>query len=387
MAAAFSRRPAAFSRRPAAGCRGCLHALFSASRLNVGTAPRRILSAKCKDAADGHDIDILDPLRNSPQVGVGQMGKLTSKWIRIGVGVIAWMIAGVMLFLWLNGYLFAPHSDGRRVAGDLWGFASAQRRVVRIQLDGNWLIDVGDPIFCVHGPDDIEQVGEIRRVYDAQSAEAMHAPGPVAEALLYPHAPVLCDRTHLIYYTTPRSMSWVMETMLSPEKRIRIAEEIVYAYEAYHTEIVGALKPVVVGGFFDALEVVEQDLATAVTHRRKELENLGSRYQDHVVEEDIVPLVRQEIWPIVRRRTEPLANQIGEEMFERASLWRFGWRLLYDRSFLPEKNLMQEEWNRFVREEGLPVLDRHSSDIVSVQRQILEDLADNQEVRAPCVAI
>ncbi len=303
------------------------------------------------------------------------------KYVRILIGLVVWITAALLLSLWLNEYLFAPRSDGHRMAGDLWEFATAERRVVKLQLDGDWPIAAGDPIYRVDARDAIEQVGEIRRVYDPPSEEARHAPGPVAEALLYPHAPALCDRSHLTYYTTPQSLAWVMETMLPPEKQIRIAQEILYTYEEHHREILDALKPIVMGGLFDAMEVVEQDLTTALSRRREQLENLGSRYQDRVVEQDIVPLVRQEIWPIVTRNAEPLANEIGKEMFQRASLWRFGWRLLYDKSFLPEKNLTQEEWNRFVREEGMPVLDSHSSDMVAVQRQILEEVAKNEQVR------
>jgi hypothetical protein len=141
------------------------------------------------------------------------------------------------------------------------------------------------------------------------------------------------------------------------------------------------LKPVVVGGFADAMEVVEDDLAAALVRHREKLEGLASRYQSRVIEQEIVPLVRKEIWPIVERHAKPLANEIGEEMFERVSLWRFGWRALYDKSFLPEKNLMQKEWNRFVSEEALPILESHTSDMVAVQRQILESVAENRKVR------
>jgi hypothetical protein len=68
-------------------------------------------------------------------------------------------------------------------------------------------------------------------------------------------------------------------------------------------------------------------------------------------------------------------------LFARASLWRFGWRLFYDMSFLPEKNLTQTEWNRFVNDEGIPVLNRRRSDLLAAQRQIIEDIARNPSVR------
>ncbi len=137
----------------------------------------------------------------------------------------------------------------------------------------------------------------------------------------------------------------------------------------------------IIGGLVDAMQVVEEDLAEAVSRRRESLEHLGSRYQDHVVDQELVPLIREQIWPIVKKHAEPLANQVGEEMFERASLWRFGWRFLYDRSPLPEKNLTRAEWNRFVNEEGIPVLNSHASDILAAQRLILEEVANNELVR------
>jgi hypothetical protein len=300
------------------------------------------------------------------------------KRIRILVGLTVWLVGGIALCGWLRGFLFTPQADGHRVAAELWQFASAPRRVVLVQFDAVWPVQVGDPIFRIEGPEAIEQVGEVRRVLGSADTPAG---GPRAEILLYPQAPRLCPGTSLTCYTTPRSLSWVVETMLAPEKRVEIAQEIMATYEAYHAEILQAIKPVIVGGFFDALKVVEEDLAVAVASRREQLQQLGDRYQERVVDQELLPLLRQEIWPIARRHLEPLANQLGSEMLERASLWRFGWRLLYDKSPLPDKNLTLSEWNRFVEEEALPVFNRHAEDMVVVQRQMFEEIANSQQLR------
>jgi len=127
---------------------------------------------------------------------------------------------------------------------------------------------------------------------------------------------------------------------------------------------------------------VEEDLSASLLRNRPELERLASQYQDRVVEQELVPLLREEIWPIMQRRAEPLADEIGREMFERASAWRFGWRILYDKSFLPQKELTQQEWKRFIREEAVPVLSGHGDDIVAVQRDILKDLSESEKVRS-----
>ena len=198
------------------------------------------------------------------------------KRCRILVGALAWLAAGVALCWWLRGFVLAPNTDGHRVATDLWQFASAPRRIVRIQLDDSMPIEVGDPIYRVSGPQAVEQVGEIRRILSHDDVEAGTSVGVMVEALLYPAAPPIGIESHLTYYTTPRSLTWVMETMLPPERRAEIAQEIVVTYESYHAEILQAIRPVIVGGLLDAMEVVEEDLAEALSRRHASLEQLAS---------------------------------------------------------------------------------------------------------------
>ena len=239
--------------------------------------------------------------------------------MRVGIGLMAWLAAGVVLSWWLKGYVLSPQAAGHRVATDLWQFASAERRIVALQFDECWPVEVGDPIYRVDGPNAIEQVGEIRRVFPPavrRSRRRRRARRP--KRCFIPTPSRICVESQLTYYTTPTSLAWVLETMLPPQRRIEIAQEIAATYEAYHAEIVQALKPVIIGGLVDATQVVEEDLAAAVSRRREQLERLASRYQDHVVDQELVPLIREQIWPIVQKHAEPLANEIGEEMFQRA---------------------------------------------------------------------
>jgi hypothetical protein len=100
-----------------------------------------------------------------------------------------------------------------------------------------------------------------------------------------------------------------------------------------------------------------------------------------VIEKRLQPLVRQEIWPLVQRRAEPLADEIGQEVWQRASVWRFGWRYAYDVSPLPQQNLVEKEWKRFLRDEVIPAIEGHTDDIIRVQQQILTDIARSERVR------
>ncbi|MBN1852597.1 MAG: hypothetical protein JW829_07725 [Pirellulales bacterium] len=301
---------------------------------------------------------------------------------RIIVGILIWSVMIGILVFWLNRHDFSQVDGGTRLVNDLWEFATAERRMIKLEFDQPWPVTVGDPIYTMQKPGSIEQVGEIRRLmFKDRWLDKRFAISTAAESLLYPNAPEISDPSHLVYYTTPRSLTWVIETMLPLEKREVIAQEIARTYEDYHSEILQALEPVLVGGFLDAMRIVEKDLAQAVSKRRVELEKLGSRYQDHVLQQEIIPLFYDEIWPIIQRHAEPLANQIGQEMFERMSLWRFGWRFLYDKTPLPQKDLARAEWNRFINREGIPILNRHKADMIEVQKKIFEDISANDAVR------
>jgi len=176
-------------------------------------------------------------------------------------------------------------------------------------------------------------------------------------------------------------MEWVLRTVLPAEKRRQIATELSGAFELHREEVVRVLRPVVEDALREAFLVVEQDLPPALERRRDELEQLGGKYQREIVEKELVPLVRQEIWPIVRRHAEPTVNEVGREIWQRASLWRFGWRYAYDKSPLPRKNLAQQEWTRFLEEEVVPVFEGHTEEFIDVQQRIFADVARDPEVR------
>ena len=73
---------------------------------------------------------------------------------------------------------------------------------------------------------------------------------------------------------------------------------------------------------------------------------------------------------------------MGEELWQKVSVWRFGWRLIYDVSPLPEKNLTDQEWNRFFDHDAMPILEKHSEDFAGLITDVIRDTAANQHVQA-----
>lgn len=298
---------------------------------------------------------------------------LILKALRILLGLALWLIAAGAGGWYLVGR--GPDSAVQPSWVDaVWSFATNPRRLTDLELEQRWEIAVGDPIFA-------DQGGSLRQIGEVTCVGTQPGP-PSVQAVFYATAPPLSPRSTLTYHQTPDSLEWVLRTMLPAEKRKQIADELKLAFEQNREEVLRQLRPVVDAAIRDALTAVEQEVPKTLGRHRDDLERLAGKYQREILERQIVPLVRSEVWPIVRRHAEPMANEVGHEIWQRASLWRFGWRYAYDKSPLPQRDLAQQEWQRFFQQEASPVLRAHTEDFIRVQQQIVRDLAADPKVRA-----
>lgn len=304
------------------------------------------------------------------------------KTIRFLIGICTWAALAGLAWWCIDGRDAERAQVNRRAAEQLWQFAAGERSVASLEFDSPTHVAVGDPIFAAD-EQGLRQVGEIRTVVaESDGRPVRRATTHRAEALFYASAPARSAEDRLVYHASPDSMEWVLETMLPPGKREQIAQEMSQAFEQHHEEILAELMPIIEASLSEGFAVVEEDLAAAIVARRGEFESLGSRYQRDIVERELVPLVKTEIWPIVRKHAQPEAEQIGRDLWERASVWRFGWRYFYDQSFLPERKLFQQEWQRYVKEEATPVLVGHTDELIETQKRILAEVAMNPQVQA-----
>jgi hypothetical protein len=290
--------------------------------------------------------------------------------IRILVGLLVWS-GGLGSACWL----VTSHIGGdlgQRVAPQLLQYATGSRRCVPLDIDPSLDIRRGDPIFKVTDDGRLEQIGEIQRASGQASVMA----------ILYAQTPLPAHSDQLAWYSTPDSMAWVVSTLLPDAKRRQVAAEIQQAVAAHQQELLEALKPLVESSLDESLAIVEAELPAAIRANRNEIDRIGRRYQRELVHDQLLPLVRREIWPIIRRRAEPTVNRIGGELWKRVSLWRFTWRYVYDKTpLLPNRRMFRNEFHRFVDREALPVLEKHSDEIVRVVEQIIRDSAANPRVQ------
>ena len=302
--------------------------------------------------------------------------------LQISFGLLAWLIGGGTVLWCASDHLQKQQEGTTKPSQQLWSYATGQRQSAELEFDDKFVCSAGDPIYLVDHEGDFHQVGEVRMVRTADGRHALNSTAATyGEALFYPTRNPIPVNATVTYHTTESSVQWVLETMLPAEKREQIGVEISNAFADHHEEIITALQPIVRESLYEVFGVIESDLPKVIAKHRSELEKIGGRYQADMVERELVPLVKKEIFPIVRKHAEPVAEEVGGEIWQRVSLWKFGWRLAADKIPLTKKKRFQEEWQRFVNKEVVPILEKHSDEFVEVTQDIVKETAANKAVQ------
>lgn len=231
----------------------------------------------------------------------------------------------------------------------------------------------GDPIFYPLAKQGWTQVGFIGQV-DRQRQP------PTVEMVWY-HDTIEPRSCRFDAHYRRGTFEEIVETLLPDGKRRRIEERLSELIEEHGDEMVAAFQPVIEKSLRDSAPILEDALKASVDRHRDEFKAIGERWEDEILRQRIVPLIKDEVVPGIREHAEPVAKEIGRELWNRASLWRFGWRAIYDKSPLPERELTKSEWERFIQEEAVPVFERHLDDILESQKRIFLDLAQNEHIR------
>ena len=191
-------------------------------------------------------------------------------------------------------------------------------------------------------------------------------------------SPQDCD---WVQHQTSQALSDVVETLLPPKKRQQIALQITAAMSQHGQQVSDAMIPLIQQTVEESMPIIEDEFKKSMERHSGELRVFSDRWKNEWLKERFVPLARSEILPIVRQHAEPAAEKIGREIWDRASLWRFGWRAVYDTAPLPKRNLVRSEWKRFVDEEALPVIERNLDIMVVAIENTAKEIADNDKVR------
>ena len=300
------------------------------------------------------------------------------------VGAGCWAL--MLLIAGVSWWMMPPEPQLSNKVGD---YFLRPRRTVNVWLDQPRFMTIGDPIFAQTG-DTTRLVGVVAEIDDEQNLESRRGVranfrgGVVTRAklTLYGSAPALQAGDYFERHATDQSMGWVIQTMMSPEMKTKIGNLIINSFDRNRDVLVAAFEPVVKESISAATVILREDLEKSFDRHQKEIDQLSERFQNELLQEQILPLVQDEIWPVVQEESQPLATTIGREIWREVSVWRFGWRYLYDKSPLPDRKLSEQEFERFVDDKAIPILKEHVDDFVGLQQRLLTRISTNEKVKA-----
>jgi hypothetical protein len=296
------------------------------------------------------------------------------KWI----GGVIWIIALIFLFNWIQ---WPREPATANPTSQIGNFLLKSRQTVRLEFENEELLRVGDLIF-EDDPDKTAPVGKIVRVESPTSQEQAIVYTNYAVAEFFGTVPPLYEGSATVtYHDTPNSLEWVVATMLPPQKQAEIRALIMSGLNEHRDAIWQELQPILGRAINDSQLIIQRDLREAIRRRADEFSAIASNYQEQFIEREIMPVLEQEVWPIIREETAPLIDEVGGEIWNQVSLWRFTWRYLYDASPLPARELTRKEFNRFVDSKAVPILKAHWPEFVDTQKRVLERIASNEPVQ------
>ncbi len=276
----------------------------------------------------------------------------------------------------------SPSATNEPIYRVVLGYVGGPSATLRA-VDPTARLKKNDPVFFQSDAGVWSQIGYVRSVESVpESASTTTGPSiPTVTIAWHPRDPSSAN-CQLIQYRSSGRLEDIVALMLPGDQRARIADQIGAAMADHGEQLSAAYVPLVQQTLQKSLPVIEEEFRLSVARHRIEMDAILSRWKEQILEKRLVPLARREIIPIVRTHAEPQVEQIGRELWDKASLWRFAWRAMYDRSPLPKQDLVQDEWDRFVEEQAIPVFEAHMDDIVVAVQRIITDVAANDQVRA-----
>jgi len=282
---------------------------------------------------------------------------------RIIVGALLWV---VLIGSGLAAVISATQeSRWHKIAGSLRSYL-LPRRTISVWADGNWNVRSGDAIFLATGDAPSRLVGEIGSVAAPNEQGERQV-----EVILFPSAPSVSRGEYtLVYHRADPSLTGIFAALLPPEKRDQIYKELSRTIAKHEDQIFAALQPAIHEIATNVTPALETQLEKSVTRHWSELELILAKHRGDFAG-DMAALGKEVGWPIVKEQAEPLAKQLANEIWQRVSLWRFGWRYLYGKTGL-STDVLEKEWNRFMTQDALPVIENHVRELSKVAFGVFE---------------
>lgn len=296
------------------------------------------------------------------------------------IGMATWVVTAAAVFLVLRSEMQAQSSSVSELTGELGSWLTSGFETYDAQADHRLWVALEDPIFVELPSGEYRQVGHVTQTFQAVTRN------PVAtdqlQLEIYDAAFDHFDGpVELEFYTASMSLDHVVKTMFPSQRRQEIGQLIRKTWEEEQDDIIERLKPVLLEGVRTAFDAVEEQLPAVLKRHKEDFRRIADRYEIEIVKADLLPLIKEQILPIVEEEAVPVAKEIGGELWKKVSLISFAWRFMYDKSPLPKRDAVKVEFQRFVDEDVIPILESRSDELLDVVETIVKRSMKNPEVR------
>ena len=234
------------------------------------------------------------------------------------------------------------------------------------------------PIFHQAETGQWKQVGRVRHT----AREENESPANSLTTVEWYAPEMMAGQYDLVVHRNSGQMREVLATLFPPAKQQRLRGRLTTAFQQHGKDFVDGLMPLAKQTIQESIPLIEREFKSSISRHRQEIDELVNRWNQDFIEPEVIPLAKEQVLPIVRLHAQPVAESIGRKLWDRASIWRFGWRAAYDTVPLPKRNLVQQEWERFIETDAIPVFESHTDSIVEAIQKTLLEVISNQAVRA-----
>ena len=304
---------------------------------------------------------------------------MNTRHLILGAGF--WVVTLATGWHFLQSELAEQSSSVAAMTSDVSSWIGGKQQQLNAVSELEIMVALGDPVFMELPDGTFRQVGLTTDVHQKYSRDAFASKS--IDVSIYQNA--IDEFPHgfqLYYHTTPTSLDWVVKMMIPKHRQTEIAELIAEEWQQHQLVVMSELRPLLQDGLQTAMKAVESELPAILRKHQHEFKSLGERYEADIIKAEIIPLIREEILPIVEEEAVPVAMDLGKSLWKRVSLFSFGWRYLYDKTPISNKDALKTEFQRFIDEEALPIVRARSEDFIDVTETIVKRSLDNAKVKA-----
>ena len=297
--------------------------------------------------------------------------------LRAAVGALIW--AGVLYGG--SRAIVSPDGIAHEPAARLARFATESARRIRIAFPPEAVLARGDPVL-VRDPE--RYLLKVGRVFDITREEN----ALVAEILVWPeHAGLLREGLTASAFRVPVGASWVVETLFPPE---RLAEMRAMGGEFLRTEgdnLERILWPEIKEAIREVVALYEQELPVAIREHSEDWGRIYERHRQGVIEERLLPALKEVTLPIAVDRFSPLLEVVGEKLWKELPVWSLGWRYVVAKMDITDEVKLRARFRKYIEEKAVPILAAHTPEAGEVAVRVIRESLEDPRVKEALSAV